>query len=186
MDDAAAVAAQPIVQKFNKALHDRGAFCCGVEAMDRFFKDSLTGQVKADYLQAYVLVPGDPSAEGEKVPVMGFFTLSAMTVENEHYPKYKKGPKAPQIPVLYVKAVAIDQNCQGKGYGTAMMIAALRKAEEISRAIGSAAVVLDVYQDEDFQKRWDFYTELGFRELNDPKNTHRVYLPMADIRKTLG
>ena len=37
------------VERFDKALHDRKAFSCGVAGMDRWFKESITDQIKANW-----------------------------------------------------------------------------------------------------------------------------------------
>jgi hypothetical protein len=52
--------------------------------------------------------------------------------------------------------------------------------------MGAAAIVLDVLKDDHFDRRWNFYEELGFRPLGDPENPLRVFIPMADVRATLG
>jgi len=39
--------ARYVIQLFDKALHDRRAFSCGVEAMDRWIRYSVSDQVIA-------------------------------------------------------------------------------------------------------------------------------------------
>ena len=52
--------------------------------------------------------------------------------------------------------------------------------------MGAAAIILDVLEDEAFERRWQFYAELGFRSLNDHENPKRVYIQMADVSSTFG
>jgi hypothetical protein len=52
--------------------------------------------------------------------------------------------------------------------------------------MGAAAIVLDVLEDDHFDKRRRFYDGLGFRPLGDPLNPTRVFIPMADVQATLG
>ena len=75
---------------------------------------------------------------------------------------------------------------QGKGYGTALMIDAMKHCLGISEQMGAAAIILDVLEDEAFERRWQFYAELGFRSLNDHENPKRVYIQTADVSSTFG
>jgi hypothetical protein len=69
---------------------------------------------------------------------------------------------------------------------TALLIDAMRRCLGIAGQMGAAAIVLDVLGDADFERRWRFYAGLGFRPLGDPENPRRVFIPMADLRVTLG
>ncbi len=68
----------------------------------------------------------------------------------------------------------------------ALLVDAMRRCMKISEEMGAAAIVLDVLDDEHFERRWQFYAGLGFRPLGDPDNPHRVFIAMADVRATLG
>jgi len=46
-------------------------------------------------------------------------------------------------------------------------------------------IVLDVLDGENFERRWTFYTDLGFGSLGDPDNPRRVFMSMADVGRTL-
>jgi GNAT superfamily N-acetyltransferase len=75
---------------------------------------------------------------------------------------------------------------QGKSLGTALVIHAMTRCLRIADQLGAAAIVQDVLDSNDFNRRWKFYADLGFRPLGDPDNPRRVYIPMADVRATLG
>jgi GNAT superfamily N-acetyltransferase len=92
----------------------------------------------------------------------------------------------PDIPVLYIRAVAVHAAHQGHGIGTALLIDAMRRCLGLSGQMGAAAIVLDVLDDAHFDRRWKFYAGLGFRPLGDPGNPTRVFIPMADVRMTLS
>jgi GNAT superfamily N-acetyltransferase len=168
-----------IIQKFNKALHDRSAFSCGHGPIDNFLKSSLSDQVKAGMAVAYMATKETDTA------VLGFYTLGAMVVRSGLGPTKWKRARVSEIPVIYIRAVAVDKKLQGNGVGTALMIDALKKCAGISGQVGAAAVVLDVLDDEHFEKRWKFYEGLGFHHLNDSDNPKRVFISMSDIRTTL-
>lgn len=167
------------IAKFDKALHDRSAFSCGFAPIDNFLKSSLSDQIKKGMVTAWIA-----TAEGDAA-VLGFYTLGAMAVRSDLGPTKWQRAGVPDIPVIYIRAVAVHESMQGKGLGTALVIDALNRCIDITDQMGAAAIVLDVLQDTHFDRRWNFYTELGFQPLHDPDNPHRVFIPMADVKATL-
>ena len=168
------------IARFDKALHDRSAFSCGFAPIDHFLKSSLSDQIKAGMVAAWIATDGDDPA------VLGFYTLGALAVRSEFGPKAWQRARVPDVPVIYIRAVAVRQDMQGKGLGTALVIDAMKRCLDIAGQMGAAAIVLDVLEDEHFDRRRSFYEDLGFRHLGDPDNPTRVYIPMADVRATLG
>ena len=168
------------IAKFDKALHHRSAFSCGFRPIDNFLKSSLSGQIKAGMAQAWIATAHDDPA------VLGFYTLGAMAVRASLGPKTWQGAGVPDIPVIYIRAVAVRSDMQGKGLGTALLVDATGRCMCLAEQMGAAAIVLDVLDDEHFERRRKFYAELGFRPLGDPDDPNRVFIPMADVRATLG
>lgn len=177
--ETAADTAAFTIAKFDKALHDRSAFSCGFGPIDNFLKSSLSDQIKTGMVTAWIATGGDDPT------VLGFYTLGAMAVRANFGPKKWQRAGVPDVPVIYIRAVAVREDLQGKGLGTALLIDAMRRCVGITDQMGAAAVVLDVLQDGHFDRRWKFYADLGFHPLGDPDNKHRVYIPMADVRATL-
>jgi len=177
--EAGAEASALTIAKFDKALHDRSAFSCGFAPIDNFLKASLSDQIKNGMVMAWIMTAEDDSA------VLGFYTLGAMAVRADLGPKKWQRAGVPDIPVIYIRAVAMREDTQGKGLGTALVIDAMKRCIDISEQMGAAAIVLDVLQDHHFDRRWNFYTELGFKPLGDPVNPNRVFIPMSDVRSTL-
>ena len=71
--------------------------------------------------------------------------------------------------------MAIDANFQGKGVGKLLLIDALRRSYEISKSIGSFAVVVDPI-DKDAEQ---FYAKYGSIKLPD---SGKMFLPMNTIK----
>lgn len=176
------IADQPAltIAKFDKTLHDRSAFSCGFAPIDNFLKSSLTDQIKTGMVAAWIATAGDDPN------VLGFYTLGALAVRSEFGPKAWQRARVPDVPVIYIRAVAVRQDMQGKGLGTALVVDAMKRCLDIADQMGAAAIVLDVLEDAHFDRRWSFYEDLGFRHLDDSANPTRVYIPMADVRATLG
>lgn len=167
------------VQLFDKASHDRGAFSCGVPAMDRWFRQSISDQIKANRTRVWCAVD-DTGA------VVGFYALSAHTVEPSSASALSERREKHPIPAVYLSALATDQSVQGQGLGGALMADALAKALEVSQVIGAAALVLDVFQDDLHDKRMQFYTELGFTPIDPTGNPNRLFLSLKEIARAMG
>ena len=178
--EAAADTPAHTIAKFDKELHDRSAFSCGFTPIDNFLKSSLSDQIKAGMVTAWIATAGDDPA------VLGFYTLGAMAVRANLGPKKWQRACVPDIPVIYIRAVAVREASQGMGLGTSLVIDALKRCLEITDQMGAAAITLDVLQDDHFDRRRNFYAELGFQPLGDPDNPHRVFIPMANVRASLS
>ena len=118
--------------------------------------------------------------------MLGFYTLGAFAVRQDIGPKLWRRLRISGVPAIFIRALAVRNDMQGKGYGTALMIDAMKRCLGISEQMGAAAIILDVLEDEAFERRWQFYAELGFRSLNDHENPKRVYIQMADVSSTFG
>lgn len=169
-----------VIAKFDKALHDRSAFSCSFAPIDNFLKFSLSDQIKSGMVAAWVATAADDQS------VLGFYTLGALAVRADFGPRKWQQAGVPDIPVIYIRAVAVRSDMQRLGYGTALLIDAMARCLSIADQMGAAAVVLDVLKDEQFERRWRFYEDLGFKPLGDPDNPQRVFMPMVEIRATLS
>jgi GNAT superfamily N-acetyltransferase len=168
------------IAKFDKALHDRSAFSCGFAPIDNFLKSSLSDQIRDGMVTAWLA-----TAEGDQA-VLGFYTLGALAVRSNLGPKAWQRARVPDVPVIYIRAVAVDETVQGRGLGTALVVDAIKRCAAIADEMGAAAIVLDVLRDDHFERRSRFYADLGFESLQDPDNPTRVYITMADVRATLA
>lgn len=179
VETTAATTALTLAQ-FDKALHDRSAFFCGFGPIDNFLKSSLSDQIRTGMVAAWIATAnGDPA-------VLGFYTLGAMAVRADLGPDKWQRAGVPDIHVIYIRAVAVRDDMQGKGLGTAIVVDAMRRCLGIANQMGAAAIVLDVLKDDHFDRRFHFYQDLGFKPLKDSQNPTRVLIPMADVRATLG
>lgn len=168
------------IAKFDKALHNRSAFSCGFVPIDNFLKSSLSDQIKAGMITAWIATAGDDPA------ALGFYTLGAMAVRANLGPKKWQRAGISDIPVIYIRAVAVHEKSQGMGLGTALVIDAMKRCLQIAEQMGAAAITVDVLKDNHFERRWKFYADLGFQPLEDPDNPHRVFISMANVRASLG
>ncbi len=132
--------------------HDRAAFSCGVEALDRYFQgDPVRQDVSRKVTNAFVLTRDGKS-------VAGFYTLSPISILCVDLPASlaKKLPTRP-IGVTLIGRMATDQSVRGKRLGEMLLMDALYKAWQASRLVSSWAVVVDAKEGaRDFYLRYEF------------------------------
>ncbi len=100
-------------------------------------------------------------ADKETDCIQGYYTLSNNSIPLSCFPEPIKR-KLPQsydsIPTTLLGRLAVDKNVKGKGFGKILLIDALRRSYELSKEIGSFAVVVDPIDKEAdlFYERYDF------------------------------
>lgn len=167
------------IRKLDEALHDSSAFSCGHQPIDEFLKSSIAERAKEGKLVAWI------ATLPNKREILGFYTLAAMAVRAVYGPPEWRTDPTPEVPVIYLRTVAVHNEYQRSGYGTALIVHAMRKSLKIADSMGAAAIVLDVLPGPGLEKRLAFFETLGFHDLHDPDNPTRMYISLADVRATL-
>lgn len=153
--------------------HDRAAFSCGKEPLDRYIKEQANQDARRHYAAPFVLVE-----RGRKM-VLGYYTLSSFGVNLKDLPgdTIRKLPRYPLVPATLLGRLAVDQNHHGKGLGELLLMDALRRSLDQADVIGSAVVVVDAMD----QEAWRFYRNFEFIPFQNHKG--RLFLPMMTILK---
>ena len=151
--------------------HDRAAFSCGNEDLDRYFKVQAGQDRRKNVAVPFVLV------EKTTKTIAGFYSLSATTVILEQLPPElaRRLPKYPYIPATLIGRFAIGTRYQGLWLGEFLLMDALRRALENSKQVASMAVIVDA-KNEAARK---FYAKYGFQPFSD--EPYRLFLPMKTI-----
>lgn len=87
------------------------------------------------------------------------------------------------IPVAFIAMIGVARRLQGRGFGSALLIDALRRVSRAADSLGIAAVLLDVLDCGDpaaTERRRALYLGYGFEPLS--ANPARLFLPMATAR----
>jgi ribosomal protein S18 acetylase RimI-like enzyme len=153
--------------------HDRRAFACGVEALDRYIKEQAGQDARRRVAAPFVLCEPDSNA------VLGYYTLSALSIDVGAWPEEvaRKLPRYPVVPATLLGRLAVDSRLRGLGMGEHLLMDALRRALEASREVASVAVVVDAKNDAALV----FYRRFEFIAFADVLN--RLFLPMGTIER---
>ncbi len=135
--------------------HNRNEFDCGTELLNNYLKAQAGQDIKRKLSACFVL------ADKKTDCIQGYYTLSNNSIPLSCFPESIKR-KLPQsynsIPTTLLGRLAVDRNFKGKGLGKILLIDALRRSYEVSKEIGSFAVVVDPIdrKAELFYERYDF------------------------------
>lgn len=162
------------ISAYDEALHDRSAFSCGIQAIDNWLKSGLSEQLNLNRIKLHCAID-------ENKKLVGFYALNAHSFRQEDAGFLSRKRERKEVPVIYLPAIAVDTEYQSKKLGAALMAHAIKKSVDISNQIGAAALVLDIKEDADLDRRKRFYTRLGFEPLGGPKPL-RFFLPMNVAR----
>lgn len=153
--------------------HDRSGFTCGSEPLDRYLRVQAGQDTRKRVAATFVL------CEGTSNTVIGFYTLSAISVDIGSWPEdvAKKLPRYPVLPATLLGRLAIDRQLQGRGAGEHLLMDALHRSWQASRQVASVAVVVDAKD----SRAVEFYTRYDFTPFVDPPI--RLFLPMSVIEQ---
>ncbi|HEV8638537.1 MAG TPA: GNAT family N-acetyltransferase [Chloroflexota bacterium] len=162
----------PVVEPLGPS-HDRAAFSCGAESLDRYLKQQASQDVRNNVAAVFVLRPAEASS------IIGYYTLSATGIELAALPDgvKKRLPRYPLLPAVLLGRLAVDQRHQGRGWGKVSLLDALRRGLQHRTQVAAMAVVVDAKDD----AARVFYERYGFRRFLD--NEYRLYLPMETVEQ---
>ena len=161
-----------ISESLNSA-HKKPDFSCGKEILDNYLHKQANQDIKRKLSACFVV------KEAQTELIKGYYTLSNNSIPLEDIPKNirKRLPGSyTTIPTTLLGRLAIDTNFQGRGLGKLILIDALKRSFELSKTIGSFAVIVDPI-DEDAER---FYDKYGFLKL---PGSGKMFLPMKTIAK---
>ena len=151
--------------------HDRAAFSCGVEPLDRYLKQHAGQEARRHVAHCFVGVPRGETAIG------GYYTLSATAVIFDELPEElrKKLPRYPQAPAALVGRLAVDTRHRGKRLGELLLFDAMHRT--LRADLAAAILVVDAKT----EAAANFYRSYDFLDIGPGRN--RLYLPIAEIAK---
>lgn len=148
------------------AAHDRAAFRCDSEPLNRYLRDQVTQDIRRRIAACFV-------ALADEQRIAGYYTLASASVLLADLPASigKKLPRYPSVPAVRMGRLAVDQAFKGQGLGGALLADALDRAARSE--IAAFAMIVDA-KDETAAA---FYQHHGFIALPDSSRT--LFLPLA-------
>ena len=160
------------VEPLNQS-HDRAAFACGEEALDRYLRTQATQDIRRHVATCFVVIE---VATGE---FAAYYTIAAASIPTPQLPPeiIKRLPRYPTLPAVRIGRLAVDLKFRGRGLGAAML------ADAVSRTLQAPPAVYALLVDAKHDDAAAFYRRYGFRPLASQPRT--LFLPMATAEKLL-
>jgi GNAT superfamily N-acetyltransferase len=152
--------------------HDRSAFRCTEEALDRYFQTQATQDIRRRMANCFVAIE---AATGR---IAAYYTLSSASIPMVDLPpdETKRLPRYPTLPAVRIGRLAVDRDFQGRGLGAALL------ADAAHRAAHSDIAGFTLLVDAKNEKAVAFYEHHGFRALTSQPRV--LFLPLAAAQKT--
>jgi predicted GNAT family N-acyltransferase len=152
--------------------HDRAAFSCGKESLDRYIREQASQDVKRQLASVFVI-----AAKEAPNTVLAYNSLSSKELKVDQLPPEiaRKTGKCGSAGVTLLGRLAVTNQCRGTGIGELTMMHALEKSLDASRNVASWAVFVEAIDIE----AGNFYRKYGFIEL--PEDNLKLFLPMKTV-----
>lgn len=159
-----------VVEPLNRN-HNRTAFNCGTESLDRYLKRQAGQDMKRRISSVFVA-----RRRQDETRVLGYYTLSTLSVDLSCLPDElaKKLPRHP-IPAALIGRLAVDISAQGEGIGKLLLSNSIKRTLAVSNEIAIYAMVVDAVN----QEADSFYKRYGFSHL--AHNGNRLFLPLRSL-----
>lgn len=131
--------------------HQLDAFSCGEAVLDDWLKRRARLNQASGASRTYVVTEGDQ--------VIGYYCLSSGAIAAVDAPGSVRRNMPDPIPMAILGRLAIDQNFQGQGIGTAMLRDAVLRAGQAAEIMGIRGILVHALDD----KARAFYEGLGFK-----------------------
>ena len=156
--------------------HDRAAFACGVESLDRYFQTQAGQDVRRRANGVFVLAD---KAHPERV--LGYYTLCATALPPGDVPEAarKHLPRYPLVSATLIGRLAVAKDRQGQRLGAVLLADALRRALASAQTVGSSMIVVDALD----VAAAGFYAAHGFIRLPE---SQRLILPMRVVERIVA
>ena len=159
------------IAPLDRDRHDRAAFACGREVLDRYLQQQASQDVKRRAAAVFIA-----TRRGES-QVVGYYTLSQASVQLDALSpqQLKRLARYGEVPVTLLGRLAVHAAVHGRGLGTVLLGDACRRAAAIADEVASVGILVDAIDDDAVR----FYEKFGFTTF--PESPRRLFLPMKTI-----
>lgn len=158
-----------------QSRHDRSAFTCGVDSLDRYLHTQASQEVRRKAGAVFVLVRDEAPTR-----IVGYATLSGFGIERGAVPEAvrKYAPRYPLVSATLIGRLAIDRIDQSMGLGSLLLGSLLRIVFDSASTVGSSMIVVDAID----ERAARFYEAHSFVRL---KEALRLIIPTQTIGSNL-
>ena len=161
----------PVIEPLGRH-HDRAAFSCGMEALDRYLRTQAGQDERRDLARVFVAIGGAPHV------VAGYYTLSSLSVNVDDLPQEltRRLPRYPLLPAALIGRLAVSLDYQGQRFGRFLLMDALKRIIETGGTVASFVILVDAKD----ECAVSFYEKYGF--LRFSQHPMRLFLPVAKAK----
>jgi GNAT superfamily N-acetyltransferase len=158
------------------AHHDRDAFSCGIDSLDRYLRSQAGQDVRRRANGVFILVAADAVET-----VLGYYTLCATSLLQGDVPAAarKHVTRYPLVSATLIGRLAVSRTRQGDGLGSLLLADAVQRAYASAETVGSSMLVVDALN----ERAAAFYESFDFPRLPE---SLRLVLPMRSIEELLA
>jgi predicted GNAT family N-acyltransferase len=160
-----------------RASHNRAVFHSGAPDLDQYLRHQAGQDARRRIAAVFVLV--DRNSVGESSAIVGYYTLSAYSVQLRELPEKiaQKLPRYPGLPATLLGRLAISSSHRGQNLGQFLLMDALHRSWRNTSEVASAGVVVEALD----KTAHAFYLHHEFSQLQDHPN--KLFIAMATIEK---
>jgi ribosomal protein S18 acetylase RimI-like enzyme len=146
--------------------HDRKGFRCGVDALDRYFRNQVGQDVRRRVTACFV------ARETETNAIAGYYTLSAGSVPLVDLPTafIERLPRYPTVPIARLGRLAVSLAYRGRNIGAGLVWDAYARARKSE--VAAFAILVDAKD----EQAANFYIRHEFTRLEP--NGRTLILPL--------
>ena len=156
-----------------KPTDSAGGFDSGEASLDCYLTDRALADHFSDVARCYVCV------DDETNRIVGYFTLSVLTVEHAQLPGRLRRNTPNPVPAVLLGRLGVDRRTQGSGLGRLLVRDAVLSTLAAADRIGVRLLIVHALHDE----AANFYSALGFKP--SPTDPLHLYLLLSDARASL-
>lgn len=152
--------------------HNLDNFCCEVDSLNRFLKNSALLDTKNLLSKTYVVTEN----EGDKT-VIAFCTLVLHCLKDSEKEFFidKEKCKEQKVPALLIGQLGVDKRHKGKHIGASLIQQMLKFAIAIKEYVHFPVIIIDANK----ESLVKYYEDKGFVRFKD--KGLRLFLPMKEI-----
>lgn len=153
--------------------HDRLAFSCGVDALDRYLQTQASQDVRRRIANCFIASPTGTTI------IAGYYTLAAASIPVLDLPDdlTRRLPRYPVLPAALIGRLAVDHQFRKRSLGATLLFDAIERTIKAEPAM--FAIVVDA-KNEDVAV---FYRHFGF--VSFASHPLRLFLPVATAMKLM-